>query len=99
MAMNPAIKGLFDALVTELSKPQEARDLPGVAAFLDSVTWDASGATLFDRVVSIARSPEALARASLKLLDPRLVEGAAWEGMKKLLPHVKEEAEKGGETQ
>ncbi len=99
VAMNPAIKGLFDALVTELSKPQEARDLPGVAAFLDSVTWDASGATLFDRVVSIARSPEALARASLKLLDPRLVEGAAWEGMKKLLPHVKEEAEKGGETQ
>jgi len=45
--------------------------------------------TLLDRFAPLAQAPEALAKISLKLIDPRLVEPAAWSGVKDLLAHVR----------
>jgi hypothetical protein len=90
--MDPTVqvfREILDALVAELSKSKEGRDIPGIAGFLDSVVVSGNGATFLDRFAPLARTPEALARLSIKLIDPRLGSGSAWDGVRDLLVHVR----------
>ncbi len=99
MAVNPVFKEILDAVIEEVTRPQEQRNLPGVVAFLESVVLTPEGETLLDRLDPISRSPEKMAQVSLKLIDPRLIAPDVWPGVQALLAHVKAEAEKGGEAQ
>jgi len=102
MAINPEFKEMLDALIDELSKPKETRDVAGIASFLDSIVFDQTGSTLLDRFDLIARAPERLAQITLKAIDPRLVLDSVWPGVLELLLHVKqlmaEHDQKGGDV-
>ena len=102
MAINPEFKEMLDALIDELSKPKETRDVAGIASFLDSIVFDQTGSTLLDRFDLIARAPERLAQITLKAIDPRLVLDSVWPGVQELLLHVKqlmaEHDQKGGDV-
>jgi hypothetical protein len=80
---------ILDTLVAELSKPKESRDIPGIAGFLDSMVVSGNGTSFLDRFVPLARTPETLARLSVKLIDPRLASGSAWDGVRDLLVYVR----------
>lgn len=93
--VDPVFREILDALVEELAKPEGQRDIPGVAAFLETITLDArTGQTLRDLLDPVARSPERLALMRLRLMDPRLVEAAALPGVRALLIYMREEAER-----
>jgi hypothetical protein len=80
---------ILDALVVELSKPRDSRDIHGIANFMDSFVMRDDGPTLLDRFAPLARTPEALARLSVKLIDARLTTGPAWEGIRDVLAHLR----------
>ena len=91
--MDPAaemFQEILDALVVELSKSKETRDIAGISSFLESVPVNAEGDTLLDRFAPLARTPEALAKLSIKLIDPRLTTAPAWAGVMDLLAHVRD---------
>jgi hypothetical protein len=91
MAANPVFSEIIEAVITELKAPKETRDVPGVAAFLGSIVIGAEGTTLYDRLASVAHSPERLARLSLRVIDQRLADASVWDGMSELLAYVREQ--------
>lgn len=87
MAINP-LKEILDAVLEELTKPVAERDLPGVAAFLESIVLNEAGDTFLDRLAPLARTPDRLAKLSARLIDPRFSEPDAWPGVRALLDHL-----------
>ncbi|MGH9362749.1 MAG: hypothetical protein ACRD2T_12615, partial [Thermoanaerobaculia bacterium] len=88
--VDPVFKEILDGLIEELGKPDGQRDIPGLAAFLETITLDPrTGQTLRDFMDPVARSPERLALIRLKLMDPRLIEATVLPGVRNLLTHLR----------
>lgn len=85
---------MMAAFHSELAKPMEDRNIPGLATWLQSVLVGAD-VSLYDRLVPIARSPEHLAALSLRA-DPGLavlLQPQYAEGLKELFEHIRVEEE------
>src|SRR5439155_22599745 len=102
-APDPQWTEVLDTLYSELTKPADDWDTPGLAAWLETIVLaaDPDGPiTLYDRVLPMIDAPERLVRISIKAIDPRFASDEAWPGVLALFDFIrKQEADEEGEAE
>ena len=89
---------IFDALVIELRRPKDDRDMSAIAAFLDTVATG-PGTTALTLFETLSATKDHLARVSHGQYDPRLVDNETWPGVIQFLGYLREAAQRAEEPQ
>lgn len=81
---------ITEILVTEFRKPKDDRNFEGLATWLETIPGpNGNGLALFEALSTV---PDNMARVSIGMHDPRLVDPQTWPGVVEFFAYLREQA-------